>query len=73
LKALAQLLEYRLDYGHPDDLVVVVVDAEVGSRRTEILERLGLAALPATSDQRRADEGRPSEHRSRAHRWIRHL
>jgi hypothetical protein len=48
--ALAQLLEYRLDYGHPDDLVVVVVDAAVGSRRSEILERLGLAALLATAD-----------------------
>jgi hypothetical protein len=48
--ALAQLLEYRLDYGHPDDQVVVVVDAAVRSRRSEILERLGLATLLATSD-----------------------
>jgi hypothetical protein len=45
--ALAQLLEYRLDYGHPDDLLCVVVDAQPSPRRLEILDRLGVAVIQA--------------------------
>ncbi|HMJ33162.1 MAG TPA: hypothetical protein VK501_04520 [Baekduia sp.] len=48
--ALAQLLEYRLEYGQPDDRLVVVVDNEVGSRRSDILERLGVAVVLATPE-----------------------
>jgi hypothetical protein len=49
--ALAQLLEYRLDYGHPDDHVCVVVDAEPSPRRLEVLDRLGVAVIQADDDR----------------------
>ncbi len=48
--ALAQLLEYRLDYGQPDDLLCLVVDSALPVRRSDLLERLGVAALHASPE-----------------------
>jgi hypothetical protein len=45
--ALAQLIEYRQEYGRPDDALCVVVDAAISATRTGILERLGVAVVLA--------------------------
>jgi hypothetical protein len=45
--ALAQLLEYRQEYGHPDDGICVVVGAAVSDRRSELLARLGVGVVLA--------------------------
>lgn len=42
---LAQLLEYRQDYGSPDDALCLVVNAPITERRRDLLERLGVAAV----------------------------
>ncbi len=43
--ALAQLLEYRQEYGQPDDALCVVVDVAISATRAGILERLGVAVV----------------------------
>ena len=43
--AVAQLLEYRLEHGRPDDLICIAVDDDVSTRRVEILERLGIGLV----------------------------
>src|SRR4051794_21539182 len=65
--ALAQLLEYRLDYGHPDDRVCVVVDAAPSPRRLEVLDRLGVAVVQADDHRLVAlnEAGDPSPRRRR--------
>jgi len=45
--AVAQLLEYRLEYGRPEDLLCLAVDGGLSPRRVEILERLGIAVVEA--------------------------
>lgn len=45
--ALAQLLEYRQDYGHPDDGICVVVNAALSERRVDVLTRLGVGVAIA--------------------------
>jgi len=50
--ALAQLLEYRLEYGHPDDSVCVAVDSALSARRLDFLDRLGVAAVFIGADGR---------------------
>jgi hypothetical protein len=45
--AVAELLEYRLEYGRPEDVLCVAVDGGLSSRRVEILERLGIAVVEA--------------------------
>lgn len=47
--ALAQLLEYRQEYGQPDDALCVVVDVAIPATRAGILERLGVAVVLAAS------------------------
>jgi hypothetical protein len=47
-KALAQLLEYRQEYGRPDDVLCIAVNAALSARRAELLERLGIAAVLST-------------------------
>ncbi len=42
--ALAQLLEYRLEYGSADDALIIVVDRRLSERRADLLDRLGVAA-----------------------------
>ena len=42
---LAQLLEYRADYGVDDDQICLVCDQELDRRRSSILERCGVAVL----------------------------
>lgn len=44
---LAQLLEYRQDYGAPEDALCLVVDGRLSERRADLLERLGVAVLVA--------------------------
>lgn len=39
---LAQLLEYRQDYGGPDDRLCLAVDRELNERRRDLLDRLGI-------------------------------
>lgn len=46
-KALAQLLEYRLDHGQPEDALCVVVDRAPPISRVGLLERLGVGCLLA--------------------------
>jgi hypothetical protein len=48
--ALAQLLEYRLDYGSPDDELCIVVDQSISERRLELLTRLGVAVAQVVAD-----------------------
>jgi hypothetical protein len=48
--ALAQLLEYRLEYGRPEDLLCLAVDGPLSARRAELLERLGIAAIEVAPD-----------------------
>ena len=48
--AVAQLLEYRLEYGRPDDRLCIVVDAVLSPRRAEVLERLGIGVLTVQGD-----------------------
>lgn len=48
--ALAQLLEYRQEYGQPEDPICVVVNAELSERRVDILSRLGVGVLVAEND-----------------------
>ncbi|MDQ3408828.1 MAG: hypothetical protein M3469_02440 [Actinomycetota bacterium] len=43
--ALAQLLEYRQEYGSPEDALCLVVDRAVSERRADLLDRLGIAAV----------------------------
>lgn len=43
--ALAQVFEYRALYGEEDDLLAVVVNQTVSSRRADVLDRLGVALL----------------------------
>ena len=43
--ALAQLLEYRLEFGAPDDRLCMVVNRRLSSRRAEILDHLGIAVI----------------------------
>lgn len=43
--ALAQLLEYRLDYGQPDNDICLVVDRVLGEHRVALLTRLGVGVL----------------------------
>lgn len=45
---LAQLLEYRQDYGLPDDDICLVVNALLSERRADLLERLGVGVLVCT-------------------------
>ena len=52
--AVAQLLEYRLEYGRPEDLLCVAVNAALSARRAELLERLGIAAIEVASGSLRA-------------------
>lgn len=49
---LAQLLEYRQDYGSPDDALCLVVDRTLSERRSDILDRLGIAAVVASQTER---------------------
>lgn len=39
---LAELLEYRQDYGGPDDRLCLAVDRELNERRRDLLDRLGI-------------------------------
>jgi hypothetical protein len=48
--ALAQLLEYRLEYGHANDALCLVVDSTVSQHRVELLERLGVGVIFAQAD-----------------------
>jgi hypothetical protein len=43
--ALAQLLEYRLRYGHPSDRLCVVANRVVTQTRVSVLENLGAAVI----------------------------
>ena len=43
--ALAQLIEYRLLYGEPDDELCVVADGPIGDRRCRILDSVGIGVL----------------------------
>ncbi len=43
--ALAQLLEYRLEYGAPDDQTCAVVNRQLSARRLRLLEGLGVPVL----------------------------
>jgi hypothetical protein len=47
---LAQLLEYRLEYGTPDDLLCMVVDREISLRRARLLDAFEVATLFVTAD-----------------------
>lgn len=44
---LAQLLEYRQDYGAPEHELCLVVDQSLSPRRADLLDRLGIAAISA--------------------------
>lgn len=48
--ALAQLLEYRQEYGHPEDGICVVVDVALSERRVDVLGRLGVGVVVATAN-----------------------
>lgn len=50
---LAQLLEYRLDYGQPDNDICLVVDRELSEHRVALLERLGVGVLLAGESELR--------------------
>lgn len=47
--ALAQLLEYRQEFGHPDDDICVVVDVALSERRVDVLTRLGVGVVVAAN------------------------
>lgn len=49
--AVAQLLEYRLEYGRPSDILCLAVDAPLSPRRAEILDRLGIPLVLAQADE----------------------
>jgi hypothetical protein len=51
---LAQLLEYRIEYGNPDDLLCVVVDREISLRRARLLDAFEVAVLVISSDDWRS-------------------
>jgi hypothetical protein len=51
---LAQLLEYRVEYGKRDDLLCVVVDREISLRRARLLDAFEVAVLLVTSDDWRS-------------------
>lgn len=42
---LAQLLEYRFDYGEPSDALCLVTDGALSNRRIRFLETLGIACI----------------------------
>lgn len=42
---LAQLLEYRFDYGRPDDALCLVTDGPISERRVRFLESVGVAVV----------------------------
>ena len=48
--AVAQLLEYRLEYGQPEDALCLAVDERLSERRAEILDRLGIAVVMVGAD-----------------------
>ena len=47
---LAQLLEYRQDYGHPDDTLCMLVNGDISERRADLLERLGIGLVIVSAD-----------------------
>jgi hypothetical protein len=49
--ALAQLLEYRLEYGATDDHLCAVVNAKLSLRRARLLDELGVAVIYISSEQ----------------------
>jgi hypothetical protein len=51
---LAQLLEYRVEYGKRDDLLCVVVDREISLRRARLLDTFEVAVLLVTGDDWRS-------------------
>jgi hypothetical protein len=51
---LAQLLEYRVEYGKGDDLLCLVVDGEISLRRARLLDAFEVAVLVVTSDDWRS-------------------
>jgi hypothetical protein len=48
--ALAQLLEYRQEYGYPDDGICVAVNTALSERRAELLGRLGVGVVLVLPD-----------------------
>ena len=42
---LAQLLEYRQDYGNPNDTLCLLVDGDISERRADLLDRLGIGLV----------------------------
>ena len=57
---LAQLLEYRLEYGQPDDAICLVVDRGLSEHRAALLERLGVGVLLVDEDGLRpSNDARP--------------
>jgi len=51
---LAQLLEYRVEYGKPDDLLCLVVDREISLRRARLLDAFEVAVLVISSNDWRS-------------------
>ena len=47
-RALAQLLEYRLELGEEGDGICLITDTPIPARRASILQRLGVAVLAIT-------------------------
>jgi hypothetical protein len=52
--ALAQLLEYRQEYGQPEDGICVTVDVALSAGRVDVLSRLGVGIIVAGANGVRA-------------------
>lgn len=52
--AVAQLLEYRLEHGDPDDDLSLVTNSDISLRRARLLDELGIAVLVIRSSGLRA-------------------
>ncbi len=49
-RGLAQLLEYRLEFGEEEDRLCLVTDVPIPPDRASILDRLGIAAVAVTAE-----------------------
>lgn len=47
---LAQLLEYRLEYGIPDDWLCLITSSPISSARAELLDALGIGVISRDGD-----------------------